>query len=141
MSLNPGTQPKADVIIRLVAALIDGVLQGIVIAIIPVLGWLIAAAYMLLKDGLFEGQSIGKKLMKMRVIQVNGRKVDFAVSAGRNLIYAVPILIGMIPVAGPTIGGILALVVVIVEAVTLLVDKQGIRMGDKWAKTQVILEK
>lgn len=132
--------PKVDIGTRLIAAIIDGVLQWIV-ALIPFIGGIIGAAYMLLKDGLFESQSVGKKLMKLQVVELSGKKADYLVSAKRNAIFAIPSLIAVIPLIGWIIGGILSLVVAIVEIVTVLNDPKGRRMGDKWANTQIITEK
>jgi hypothetical protein len=44
--------PKVDIGTRLISAIIDGVIQWIV-SLIPFIGGIIGAAYMLLKDGLF----------------------------------------------------------------------------------------
>ena len=138
---TPIEYPKPDVATRLIAAVIDGVLQSVVTMIIPFLGAIIGAAYMLLKDGLFESQSIGKKVMKLRVVELSGQKADYMVSAKRNIIFAVPALIGIIPLIGWLIGGLLSLVVAIVEIVSVVNDEKGRRMGDKWANTQVVAEK
>jgi uncharacterized RDD family membrane protein YckC len=137
------TQPdyaKADIGTRFIAAFIDGILQ-ILVGMIPVIGGLIGAAYMLIKDGLFESQSLGKKLMKLQVVTLDGSKADYVVSAKRNAIFAVPSLISIIPLIGWIIGGLLSLVVAIVEIVKVLNDPKGRRMGDQWANTQVISQK
>lgn len=138
--IDRGNQPeyaKVDVGTRFVAALIDGILQMIV-GMIPVIGGLIGAAYMLIKDGLFESQSLGKKVMKLQVVTLDGKKADYMVSIKRNAIFAVPSLISIIPIIGWIIGGLLSLVVAIVEIIGVLNDPKGRRMGDKWANSQVI---
>ncbi|HHY83055.1 MAG TPA: RDD family protein [Clostridiales bacterium] len=131
---------KADIATRFIAALIDGVIQWVV-SFIPFIGALIGAAYMLVKDGLFEGQSLGKKVMKLQVVELSGKKADFMVSIKRNAIFAIPSLIAIIPIIGWIIGGILSLIVAIIEIVTVLNDPKGRRMGDKWANSQVIAQK
>ena len=131
-------QPKADVMTRFLAALIDGVLSGAISMIIPVVGAIISTAYLLIKDGLFEGQSLGKKLMKLQVITTSGEKADFATSARRNVIFAIPSIIMIIPILGWVIAPILALIILIIEVLKVVNEPQGRRLGDNWAGTQVI---
>ncbi len=130
--------PKVEVNNRILAALIDGVMSY-VIGFIPVIGAIAGAVYMLLKDGLFEGQSVGKKVMKMQVITENDAKADFAVSARRNVIFAIPIAVMIIPILGWIIAPILSLVIVIIEFLKIKDDPKGRRRGDNWAGTQVIM--
>jgi len=113
---------RADLGTRFLAFIIDAVLC-VVLALIPFIGWLLAIVYVLIRDGLFEGQSIGKKLLKLKVVHIEeNRKANFVDSALRNLPIAIPFL---------------NIVFVIVEAVFVLSDEDGIRLGDKLAKTQV----
>jgi uncharacterized RDD family membrane protein YckC len=128
---------KAEVGTRLIAALIDAVLQWVV-GLIPIVGGLIGAAYMLLRDGLPDGQSLGKKVMKLRVVTLDGKKADYVASCKRNVIFAIPSIITIIPIVGWIIGGILGVVVAVVEIVGVFNDPKGRRLGDKWANTQVI---
>jgi len=129
--------PKVEVVTRFIAALIDGALSSVV-GFIPIIGPIIGAAYMLVKDGLFEGQSLGKKIMKLQVVTGEGGQADYMVSVKRNAIFAVPILIMIIPVLGWLIAPILSLVIVIIEVMKILNDPVGRRLGDNWAETQVI---
>ena len=128
---------KAEVGTRLIAALIDAVLQWVV-GLIPIVGGLIGAAYMLLRDGLPDGQSLGKKVMKLRVVTLDGKKADYVASCKRNVIFAIPSIITIIPIVGWIIGGILGVVVAVVEIVGVFNDPKGQSLGDKWANTQVI---
>lgn len=130
-------QPKVDVMTRFLAALIDGLMSAAV-SLIPVIGAIISTVYLLIKDGLFEGQSVGKKLMKLQVVSLEGNKADFAVSAKRNVIFAIPSFIMIIPVLGWIVAPILALVILIIEVVKVLNEPKGRRLGDTWAGSQVI---
>lgn len=113
---------KADLGTRFLAFLIDAVLCG-VMAFIPWIGWLFAIVYILVRDALFDGQSVGKRILKLKVVQTEeGRNVNYMDSALRNLPLAIPFF---------------NLVFIIVEAVFVLRDEDGIRLGDKLAKTQV----
>ena len=74
---------------------------------------LLGLGYFLLKDSLFEGQSIGKKVMKYVAVKEDGSSLagDYASSALRNVTLFIPLL----------------------DAVLVLVDKP--RLGDNLAKT------
>ncbi len=138
---------KADLAKRFIAALIDGLLAGGV-SLIPVIGGIIGAAYILVRDGLevdfMDRRSIGKKVIKLRPIRLDGQPMDVATSVKRNF----PLAIGsvgaiflIIPILGWIIAillGLTALVVAVIEAVLVLTDPEGRRMGDKFAATKVI---
>lgn len=131
-------QPKVDLMTRFIAALIDGGMSSVV-GFIPVVGAILGAAYMLVKDGLFEGQSVGKKIMKLQVISESGEKADYIVSAKRNLIFAIPIAIMIIPVLGWFLAPVLALVIFVIEVIKIINDPNGRRLGDTFAETQVVM--
>ncbi|MDI6638287.1 MAG: RDD family protein [Bacillota bacterium] len=139
--------PKADLGKRFVAALIDGVIAGILTVVIPILGGLLGAAYTLTKDALmfqltkdaqWKNRSVGKKVMGLQVVNLGGGDVDMTISLKRNVTLAIGSLLAAIPLLGllvaPLIGGVLALI----EIVLVLTDAAGRRLGDKWANTQVI---
>jgi uncharacterized RDD family membrane protein YckC len=136
--------PKADLIKRLIAAIIDGVIAGIIAYVIPVLGAAIGAAYYLLRDGLdvefMDNRSMGKKLMKLRPVRLDGGKVDIIVSVKRNWMFALGIL-AAIPILGWIAIVLLApvaFVIGVVEIVLVITDNEGRRWGDKLAGTKVI---
>jgi uncharacterized RDD family membrane protein YckC len=52
---------------RLAAWLLDAAIAAGLISLLQGLGWLAALAYWMLRDGLFHGQSVGKRLMGLRV--------------------------------------------------------------------------
>ncbi|MFH0863105.1 MAG: RDD family protein [Candidatus Altiarchaeota archaeon] len=82
-------------------------------------GILSLVAYVLLKDGLPGGMSVGKRLMKLRVVRSDGSKCDPMSSALRNVTLLVPILN-------------------LIELVLAIADREGRRIGDKIARTQVV---
>jgi uncharacterized RDD family membrane protein YckC len=142
-----GALAKADLTKRFLAALIDGVLAGIV-SLVPLVGGLVAAAYLLLRDGFdlefMDRRSLGKKVMKLRPVLLDGQPMDLVASAKRNWMFAlggitallvyIPILgwLLMIPVA------LVALALGIVEIVLVVTDARGRRVGDKIAGSQVV---
>lgn len=134
---------KADVVKRIVAYLIDAIL-AVVVSFIPVVGGLVAGAYMLLRDGLdfMQNRSLGKMAVNLKPIVVEtGANCDLQTSIKRNW----PFAIGHFLVAIPIVGWIFAvllflplLIYVIIEAVLVFTDEKGLRFGDKMAGTQVI---
>ncbi len=131
--------PKADLGARFVAALIDGVLSSLVSTLIPILGAIASTIYLLFKDGLFEGQSLGKRVMKLQVVDGAGKPADYRVSVQRNIIFAIPAAIMIVPILGWVIAPLVGLVVLIIELVKVLNDPKGRRVGDQWADTQVVM--
>lgn len=138
---------KADLTKRFLAALIDGALAAVV-SLIPLLGGLIAAAYLLLRDGMeldfMDRRSIGKKVMKLRPVRLDGRPMDLPASARRNWMFAlggitalllfIPVLgwLLMIPVA------IAGLILGVIEIFLVITDPLGRRLGDRTAGSQVV---
>ncbi len=138
---------KADLFARAVALIIDGFIAGLM-ALVPFVGFIASAAYMLFKEALmyritgeddWKNKSIGKKLMKLEVVYLEGDLIDLSVSAKRNLPLAIGSIIGIIPILGWVIGPIVGLIVAIVETILVLTDKLGLRIGDRWANTQVVM--
>jgi len=118
---------KADVRKRFLACLGDGLLVitlclGYWIAESPV-SLAAAAAYLLLRDAV-GGQSVGKLLFGLVVIDLTtGRPASVLSSARRNLLLLLP---------GANI------VAIFLEARTIAIDPQGQRLGDRLAHTQVV---
>jgi hypothetical protein len=140
---------KADPVKRIIAFVIDAVVS-MIIGIIPVVGGIIGALYMLLRDALpidaLDYQSVGKKLLKLSVVNVEdpGAKIDYAASAKRNWMFALgPIMLffAFIPIIGWIIDillGIALLILLITEIVKIFSHEKGVRLGDKTAGTMVI---
>ena len=82
---------KADLGNRAVAAVIDAVI-GIGLGWLPAVGGLLAGAYWLLRDGLefefMKYRSVGKHLMKLRLVKPDGSPVDIVTSVKRNWMFA-----------------------------------------------------
>jgi len=143
---QPGTLQKADLGKRIPAALIDGIL-AFVIGFIPFIGGLIGTAYWCVRDGMeidfMDQRSIGKKVMKLRPVTLDGTPMDIMTSIKRNWMFA---LGGVAQVLAYTIIGLiiaipLAMVVfllVILELILVITDDEGRRLGDKIANTMVI---
>jgi uncharacterized RDD family membrane protein YckC len=156
---------KADLGKRFAAYVIDG-LVAIVPALVASLvfaiaglrdaGWglglLASAAYILVRDGLnydfADGRSIGKKIMKLRAERNDGAAVTIETSIRRNWTLAAPyVMYGLSALFGGlnvfVLSGLFwfvswaAFLLAIAEAVLVLTDKEGRRLGDKMADTYV----
>jgi uncharacterized RDD family membrane protein YckC len=138
---------KADLVKRFIAAIIDGAISA-VIGLIPVVGGLVGAAYILTRDGFdydfMKHRSVGKQLMKLRPVTLDGSPMTLQTSIRRNW----PLVFGsltqvllFIPVIGwlliPLVA-IAAAVLGIVEIVLVLTNDEGRRLGDRMARTKVV---
>lgn len=139
---KPKGTAKADLGKRAAAALIDWVITWVIALVIPFLGGIIAAAYMLLRDGFdisfMDRRSLGKKLLKLRPVTLDASPVDLAVSMKRNWVFAIGPVLMIFPIVGWILGSIIGLVLGIVEIILVLTDPEGRRIGDKIANTKVV---
>jgi uncharacterized RDD family membrane protein YckC len=130
--------PKADLTLRGLARLADFALAIGAAQSLHEVGPVIAVFYLLIADGIFSGQSIGKKIFGIRTVVVPRRapagvrdsvlrNAPFALIA---LFYVVPLGWLLLVVAGIPIVGF--------EAYMVFSDRLGIRIGDIFADTQVV---
>ena len=97
---------KADLTTRAVAGFID-LLIVIALARLPdVIGFLAAVGYILVRDGLFDRQSIGKKVIGIRIVLADTAEgsASFRESIIRNVTLAVAFLLFRVPYAGWFLG-------------------------------------
>jgi uncharacterized RDD family membrane protein YckC len=126
-----GPAPRAvawvlDFIIRMVLLMVVGALlgvlgrmgQGLNLIVLFLVWW----AYPILLETLWNGQTLGKKVMSLRVVSADGAPVGWLASIVRNLLRTVD----MLPVA--YMAGLVA----------SLVDPHGRRFGDMVAGTLVV---
>lgn len=130
--------PKADIGKRIIAWIIDQIIIGVILGlfiglaflfaiifaplaiVFYLLGILIVLIYWLLKDGLMNGRSIGKKVMSLKVINIERKTpCSFLESFLRNILWYIPIIS-------------------FIELILPIIDADGIRLGDRLAKTQVV---
>jgi uncharacterized RDD family membrane protein YckC len=126
---------KADLTTRAAAAFVDFLLVVGLARLPDVLGFLAAAGYLLFRDGLFEGQSAGKKLIGIRVALADkGQAITYRESIIRNIPLTLAFMLFLIPYAG----WILCPMALGVECLAAIGDDQGMRIGDMLARTWVI---
>ena len=133
--MGEGVYPKARVLNRFIAKFVDLILVAAAGRLVPPVGWLAGLAYVLIGDGWTGGQSLGKRLVGLRTVVPRSREVSgFRESIIRNLPFALAYLLFLIPY----IGWALAIAVVLVEALLIIGNEQGLRLGDEIAHTQVL---
>jgi len=128
-------QRRAGLLLRAAAKIIDFILIAAVIEIIPKAGYFAGLAYLLLGDGFFDGRSIGKKLIKLRVVSSDtGGPCTFKDSILRNSTLAAGYILWIVP----WIGWIFILLASALEFILILGSRDGKRLGDEFAKTVVL---
>ena len=146
-SATVAAAPKADLGKRFIAAVIDAVIAA-VLGVIPVVGGLVGAAYMVVRDGLdvdfMRNRSLGKKIMKLRPVHMDGSAIDLQASFRRNWMFGIGALTGAliyIPILGWVLIPIVALVGLVIgvfEIIKVFSDPEGRRWGDNLADTKVL---
>ena len=79
--------------------------------------------YIVFRDGIFSGQSIGKKVMGIQVVHTDGRPISLIDSSFRNVLFLFYVVF---PVA------------IVIESVALLRSPDRRRLGDRIAGTCVV---
>jgi uncharacterized RDD family membrane protein YckC len=127
---------KADLTTRTVAGFIDLLIVMGLARLPDVIGFLAATGYILVRDGLYDRQSVGKKVIGLHVLPADGlvSAVTFRESIIRNMPLAAAFLMFRIPYAGWFLGP-LALAV---EGIAALGDERGMRIGDLLARTWTV---
>ncbi|MFA5847110.1 MAG: RDD family protein [Thermodesulfovibrionales bacterium] len=126
---------RAGLLLRGVAKAIDFIIVAAAAEIIPRAGFFAGLAYLFISDGLFEGRSLGKRLIGLRVISTTTGKIcSVRDSILRNLVLCIGVLLWKIPL----VGWIFMVLILAFEFIMLLGSKEGMRLGDEIAKTTVI---
>ncbi|MCM2321704.1 MAG: RDD family protein [Oligoflexia bacterium] len=141
---TPSATAKVNVMNRVAAKMIDILLIIAVAAILPYpLGPLLGFLYSLVADGLsfgpFSGQSVGKRIMKLRVVHVRTRApATYRDSLLRNTPVGVATFFAIIPVWGWLILVLLGVPLMIMEVYLMVSVEAGHRLGDVMGDTEVI---
>jgi len=134
-SADIGTYPKAQVLNRGIAKLIDLLIVAAAAQMIVPVGFFGGMAYILIADGFAGGRSIGKRLIGLQTVRPDRREAaGFRESIIRNLPFAVALFVFAIPY----VGWLVSIAVIAFEAVLIVGNEQGRRLGDEIAGTQVL---
>jgi uncharacterized RDD family membrane protein YckC len=135
---EPSKYPKADLTLRGLARLADFTIAFGIATTAPGFGPLVAAVFLLLADGLIQGQSPGKRIFGIKVVVPSTRApVGFQESALRNAPFAAATLCWALPLLWPVFF-LVGVPAVVYEAWRVYDEPQGRRLGDKLADTQVV---
>lgn len=126
---------KAGLLLRVFAKILDGILIAAMAEVVPKAGFYAGLSYLLISDGLFDGRSIGKFLIGLRVVTVPGNE---PCSMKESILRNAPLGVGVLLYKLPWIGWIFLVIVSAIEFLILLGSSTGMRLGDELAKTTVI---
>jgi uncharacterized RDD family membrane protein YckC len=127
--------PKAYVLNRFIAKLIDVFIVVAADEVAPPVGFLSGLAYILIADGFAGGRSIGKRLVGLQTMRLDVRETaGFRESIIRNL----PFGLAQLLFAVPYVGWIGSAAVLAFESVLIVGNEHGRRLGDEVARTQVL---
>jgi uncharacterized RDD family membrane protein YckC len=141
------TPKKARPIRRVFAKFVDlFLIMTAAAVVIDPLGPLLGFAYSLISDGLpfkgFEGQSLGKKLLRLRVVSLRGlgtgQRLSYRDSIFRNAPVGVATFFALIPIWGWAILALIGFPLMVVEIYLLVRAPRGQRLGDVMADTEVV---
>jgi len=138
-----GTIVKAKILNRVIARSVDLLITGALLEVIPVAGYFAGLLYILIADGLFEGRSIGKKIIGLRVLLVETSAVcTYKESIIRNAPLAVGFLLygvlRVIPFLGWVLAAVITVLIIALEGLILVGNDKGMRFGDEIARTIVV---
>src|SRR3989337_635683 len=84
---------RADWQTRSLAFLIDLIFYTALFYGLGGLGPFLSMLYILFRDGIFSGQSIGKKVMWIQAVHTDGRPIHFVDSSFRNVLFVFYVLL------------------------------------------------
>lgn len=135
MSNSNDNNGKAGLLLRTASKLLDFIIIAAVMELIPNAGYYAGLAYILLGDGFFDGRSLGKKLLKLKVVSINNNApCTFRESILRNSTFALGLGLTILP----WIGWLFLIGIIILEFILVLGSTDGKRLGDEFANTMVI---
>ncbi|HSL04091.1 MAG TPA: RDD family protein [Nitrospiraceae bacterium] len=133
--ISAGVYPKAQILNRGIAKLIDLFIVAAACQILVPVGFLGGLAYILIADGFSGGRSIGKRLIGLQTVLPGRRETaGFRDSIIRNL----PFAVAQVAFAVPYVGWLISVTIIAFEAVLIIGNEQGRRFGDEVAGTQVL---
>jgi uncharacterized RDD family membrane protein YckC len=124
---------------RLIAKCIDVGLVALGAIFYYPMGLILGVIYLCISDSLYDGQSIGKRLMGFGVVSlIDGQPCSTWQSFIRNLPFTVPIFCLIFPIWGWIISAVFALPLALMEVYFLFKMDSPHRLGDIMADTTVI---
>jgi len=132
---SAGPEPrKANILHRTIARVIDLLIALAFYKVIPSVGFWFALVYLFIADGFWSGQSVGKKLLGLRVLRC---KAPEAASFKESIIRNFPIVAGFFLLPIPLVGWLFLTVVLGLEFLMVVGSTEGLRIGDELADTVI----
>jgi len=131
----PEEPRSAGLLLRTAARVIDFILIAAALEIVPKAGYFAGLVYLLLGDGFFDGRSVGKQLMKIRVVSDMSH---VPCSMKDSIVRNSPLALGFSLWFIPWFGWIFVVAASVLEFILLLGSRNGRRLGDEMARTMVI---
>lgn len=130
---------KANTLHRFIAKAIDLLIFGFLSEVFYPFGFLAGILYILIADGFFDGQSLGKKIIGLKVITIpDEKRIEFKESIIRNSFFALALLFSLIPFVGYFLLFTVGLFIFGAEIYFVIKSPEGERLGDRFAFTHVI---
>jgi uncharacterized RDD family membrane protein YckC len=126
---------SASLLLRVFAKILDFILIAAMAEVVPKAGFYAGLSYLLISDGLFQGRSIGKVLIGLRVVSMAHNE---PCSMRESIVRNAPLGAGILLFKLPWIGWIFIAGISAMEFLLLLGSKNGKRLGDELANTTVI---
>ncbi len=134
-SFGPAVYPKAQVFNRFIAKFLDILIVAAASEIASPIGWIVGLTYILIADGFSGGRSLGKRLIGLQTVIPQTHEVPgFKESIIRNFPFGLALLLYQVPY----VGWLAALAIIMVEALLVIGNDRGLRLGDEIASTQVL---
>ena len=127
---------KATVLHRFIAKILDFLIVFGLGEIAPPYGFWAGLWYLLVADG-FSGQSIGKRLIGL---QTWVSKLHASAGFKDSIIRNMPLAVGYLAWQIPYLGWLGTAAVFSIEALLIIGNDRGLRIGDELAHTQVVNE-
>ena len=138
----PTRRQPPELFDRLMARAIDMTIWFLLTLLVPPAGTLFGLIFWLLCDGLFGGASPGKHAVGLLVLHKDHRRpATLKESALRNVPFAIPALLLILPIIGPIVAAAVGIPVLLLELYFLLSDPEQVRLGDVFADTRVVSAK
>lgn len=134
VGINSTGFTRASILNRFVAKVIDLIIAAALSKLISPVGIFAGFIYLLISDGLLDGRSIGKKVIKLKTLREDGASCAFRESIIRNSTVAGGYIFFFIPY----VGWILTLIIYCIEGLVTIGNEKGFRIGDELARTYVI---
>ncbi|RMF11920.1 MAG: hypothetical protein D6761_13460 [Candidatus Dadabacteria bacterium] len=138
--IPPGPEP-ADPVARIAARTIDLLIAALLSRLSEPFGMALGLVYLLIADGMAGGQSFGKRLLGLRVVDAETFELaGVRQSIRRNAHIALLYALMFIPILGLILVAVLGTFITAVETWAIYHDPRGQRMGDLFADTMVVGE-